>query len=271
MSGVPRVLLVDSGIGGLSVAEEVRKALPGADLAYVADYALFPYGLRSEAEILAHLPSVFERAVRQVEPHIAVLACNTASTIALPAIRARLSIPVVGTVPAIKPAAAFSRSRAIGLLGTPGTVRRRYTDELIARFASDCTVVRHGSSALVRLAEEKLAEGAVDAAIVGRELSTLLAQPGGDRVDSVVLACTHFPFLRPELEAAAPRPLAFIDSGEAIARRVAALLAEGPNMGGVIAPLSTEKGMAFVTAPWPSTKDPSLVFSRFGFRAPVVL
>ena len=161
---------------------------------------------------------------RRFHPDLLVIACNTASTVALPAVREALTVPIVGTVPAIKPAAQGSVTRVIGLLGTPGTVRRQYTQALIDEFAPDCTVLRHGSAELVELAEQKLRGESIAPAAVKRALAGLFDQPGGERIDTVVLACTHFPLLAAELAAGAPRLVHWIDSGTAIARRVAALL-----------------------------------------------
>ena len=222
------VLLFDSGIGGLSVLAPVRALLPQAPIVYVADSAGFPYGTRSEAEIAARVPALLGRLAERYAPRLIVIACNTASTIALAAVRAALDVPIVGTVPAIKPAAAITRTRAIGVLGTVATVRQPYVDNLTAQFAADCTVVRHGSPALVTLAEARLRGEAVDGDAVRAELMGLLDQPGGERVDTVVLACTHFPLLDAELKAASPRPLTFIDGGAGIARRVAYLTQEQP-------------------------------------------
>lgn len=219
------ILIFDSGVGGLSVLGPIRTLLPGLPLVYAADNAGFPYGTKSEAEISARVPALLGRLVERYRPRLAVIACNTASTIALGHVRAALDLPVVGTVPAVKPAAEQSLSRVIGVLGTEATVRQAYVDRLAAEFAGDCLVLRHGSARLVTLAEAKLAGEAVTADDVAPELHGLLDQLGGDRIDMVVLACTHFPLLRDELAAAAPRPLGFVDGGAGIARRVAHLLA----------------------------------------------
>ncbi len=224
----PSVLVFDSGVGGLSVLSEIARALPAARLVYAMDDAGFPYGTKTERELLARLPDLLDGLVAHADPDIAVIACNTASTVALPALRTRLRVPVVGTVPAIKPAAEASRSRVIGLLGTPGTVRRDYTQGLIDAFAADCTVLRHGSAALVALAEAKLRGATVNAASVAAAVAGLFTQPGSDEIDVVVLACTHFPLLGPELAAAAAPSIRWIDSGPAIARRAAALLQGSP-------------------------------------------
>ena len=222
------ILLFDSGVGGLSVLAPIRALLPGLPIIYAADNAGFPYGTKSEAEIAARVPTLLGRLVERYRPQLVVVACNTASTIALGHVRAALDLPVVGTVPAIKPAAEASSTRVIGVLGTSATVRQPYVDRLSAEFASDCVVLRHGSARLVELAEAKLAGVTVTAADVAPELAGLRDQLEGDRMDMVVLACTHFPLLAAELAlanaSAGGGALGFVDGGAGIARRVARLL-----------------------------------------------
>ncbi|MBX9796095.1 glutamate racemase [Sphingomonas sp.] len=222
----PRPLLFfDSGVGGLSVLAAARALMPMAPLVYAADSAGFPYGTRSEAEIAARVPALLGRLAERYRPRLIVIACNTASTIALPVVRAALDLPVVGTVPAIKPAALLSRTRAIGVLGTEATVRQPYVDRLAAEFASDCLVLRHGSADLVAAAEARLRGEAVAPERFAAALAGLLDQPGGERIDVVVNACTHFPLVEAELAAAAPRPIRFVDGSAGIARRIAHLTA----------------------------------------------
>lgn len=222
------LLLFDSGVGGLSVLDAVRLRLPYAPLVYVADSGGFPYGTKSEGEIAARVPTLLGRLAERYRPRLIVIACNTASTIALAAVRAALDLPVVGTVPAIKPAALVSRTRAIGVLGTDATVRQPYVDRLAAEFAGDCTVVRHGSAWLVMLAEDELRGCPGPDDEYRAILAGLLDRPGGAAVDTVVLACTHFPLVAHRLAAAAPRPLTFVDGAEGIARRVETLTAGQP-------------------------------------------
>ncbi len=220
------ILVFDSGVGGLSVLQPIRALLPNAAFLYVADNAGFPYGTRSEQEIEARVPALLGRLAERFDPELIVIACNTASTIALDAVRAALDLPIVGTVPAIKPAASLSRTRAIGVLGTAATVVQPCVDRLAAEFAGDCAVIRHGSHELVELAEAKLRGEEGGREDYARVLRGLIGQPGGERVDTVVLACTHFPLVEEELAAAAPRPLMFVDGKEGIARRTAWLLRE---------------------------------------------
>ena len=218
----PRPLLFfDSGVGGLSVLAAARMLLPDAPIVYAADNAGYPYGTKSEAEIAARVPALLGRLVERYHPRLVVIACNTASTIALGHVRSALDVPVVGTVPAIKPAALLSRTRAIGVLGTDATIRQPYVDRLAAEFASDCLVLRHGSAELVDLAEAKLRGEPTDPAAYARILDGLISQPEGARIDTVVLACTHFRLVEPELSAA--RPLAYVDGADGIARRIAHL------------------------------------------------
>jgi glutamate racemase len=217
------LLVFDSGVGGLSVLDAIRRTLPSAPIVYAADSGGFPYGTRSEAEIAARVPALLGRLVERYRPRLIVIACNTASTIALAAVRSALDLPIVGTVPAIRPAACVSETRAIGVLGTDATVRQPYVDRLAAEFAADCTVVRHGSARLVELAEAALRGDPGDPADYHRVMDGLFDQPGGARIDTVVLACTHFPLVAGPLAAAAPRPLTFVDGAEGIARRVAVL------------------------------------------------
>ncbi len=226
MTDARPVLFLDSGIGGLSVLAPARVLLPQMPVVYVADTAGYPYGTKSEAEIAARVPALLGRLAERYDPRLIVIACNTASTIALAAVRGALDIPVVGTVPAIKPAAEASVTRIIGVLGTQATVRQPYVDELTARFAADCTVIRHGSAVLVDLAEAKLAGRPADPAAYRAVLAGLFDQPGGDGIDVIVNACTHFPLVAEELaDAAAPRGIRFVDGGPGIARRIAHLTA----------------------------------------------
>ncbi len=224
VNAMKRVLVFDSGVGGLSVLDAIAASGHALELDYVADNAWLPYGLKSDAELRGRVPALLARLSEQWAPDAVVVACNTASTIALDAVRAALAIPVVGVVPPIKPAAALTRTGVIGLLATPATVRRAYTNDLIQQFAPDKRVVRFGSAALVQAAEQKLRGEPFDPAALSEAMEGLFGVPGGADIDVIALACTHFPLLAQELAAAAPRPVVWLDSGEAIARRVAHVL-----------------------------------------------
>jgi glutamate racemase len=235
------ILFFDSGVGGLSVLGPTRALLPNAPIVYAADSAGFPYGKRSEAEIASRVPALLGRLVERFHPRLAVIACNTASTIALEVVRSALDLPVVGTVPAIKPAAEMSKTRVIGVLGTEATVRQPYVDDLAARFAADCTLIRHGSPELVDLAEAKLAGENVTIEAIKAAAQPMFDAPNGDRIDTVVLACTHFPLLADELKAAFP-DVAYVDGGAGIARRIAYLTREQPW------PIAPSEGIAVFTS-----------------------
>lgn len=254
------ILFFDSGVGGLSILEPTRKLLPDAPIVYAADSAFYPYGTRSEAEISARVPALLGRLVERYRPRIAVIACNTAATIALSVVRAALDIPVVGTVPAVKPAALASKSRVIGVLGTRATVRQPYVDRLVQEFGADCTVLRHGSAELVDYAEAKLRGQPLDEDVPRGALEGLLSQEGGDRMDIVVLACTHFPLVEAELAAASPRHLTFMHGGEGIARRIA-FLTEGQAW-----PHSPAKGIAVFTRLGPDVEALRPALRGFGLQ-----
>lgn len=217
----PRLLVFDSGVGGLSIVAEIQRRLPGCTLIYASDNAAFPYGTKGEDELVTRVDQVLHRLIEHSRPDVVIVACNSASTLALPHIRAHFQEPIVGVVPAIKPAAMLSRSRVIGLLATPGTISRPYTHELIRTFAADCTVISLGSSELVRMAEAHLRGQTPSPAALTDILSPLLAHERAEQMDTVVLACTHFPLLKPQLQAVLGPEIALVDSGEAIARRVA--------------------------------------------------
>ena len=217
------ILMFDSGVGGLSVLGELRKVLPQAPIIYAADEAGLPYGDKSEAEIAARVSGLLGRMAERWQPRLICIACNTASTIALGMVRDVLETPIVGTVPAIKPAAAITRTGVFGLLGTEATMRQAYVDDLETEFAAGKTLLRHGANGLVPLAEAKLRGEPVSIDAVAEATKGLLLQVHGQEIDTVVLACTHFPLLADELHAALGRELTFVDGSEGIARRIAQL------------------------------------------------
>ncbi|WP_173931679.1 glutamate racemase [Chelativorans sp. Marseille-P2723] len=223
------ILFFDSGIGGLSVVKEARIVLPEHPYVYVADDAAFPYGDWEEEALRARLVELFGRLIARFEPALIVIACNTASTLAIADLRAAYpGQSFVGTVPAIKPAAERTRSGLVSVLATPGTVRRQYTRDLIGQYAASCHVRLVGSENLARLAEQYMREGFVDEAAVRQEIVPCFVEQEGRRTDIVVLACTHYPFLVNRMRKTAPWPVDWIDTSEAIARRALALAQELP-------------------------------------------
>lgn len=220
----PTILVFDSGLGGLTVLGRTTRACPGGHIVYAADDAGFPYGRLSEDELVTRVLAVMERLVARFHPDLAVIACNTASTLVLPALRARFAIPFVGTVPAIKPAAAATRSGLISVLATPGTVARDYTRELIETYAASHRVTLVGATRLAGLAEQALKGEAVDDAVLAAEIAPCFVEAEGRRTDVVTLSCTHYPLLLERMKRLAPWPVEWIDPAPAIARRVSDLL-----------------------------------------------
>ena len=221
-------LVFDSGIGGLGVVAQLRDQAPERPLIYLADNGFFPYGEKPDDILLARILDVIGRTITHLRPQALVVACNTASTIALPALRAAFSLPIIGCVPPIKPAAAASVSKTIGVLATAATVRRPYLNDLIARFAPGCTVLSLGTPSLAELAERKFRGAAVD---VAPAIAPLFAQPGGAAIDAIALGCTHYTFLLPEFLALHP-DIAWFDPALPVARRtlqVTSHLPPGPS------------------------------------------
>ncbi len=261
------LLLFDSGVGGLSVLGKVRKLLPQAPVMYVSDNAGLPYGNKTEAQITARVSGLLGRLTERYHPRLVCIACNTASTIALASVREVLEVPIVGTVPAIKPAAAMTRTGVIGLLGTEATIRQGYVDRLEAEFASDKRLLRHAAPELVAAAEAKLRGEPVDPAVYARAAAALRAMPDGDRIDTVVLACTHFPLLEAELAAAFGPGTRFVDGSDGIARRIA-FLTEGQEWP---SPEGTDRGdIALFTLADPADDSLMPALLRYGIATRLV-
>ena len=218
------ILVFDSGIGGLTVLREARIALPDRHFIYVGDDEGFPYGDWEEAALVDRIVALFDRLLASLSVELAIVACNTASTLIMPALRERFDIPFVGTVPAIKPACERTRSGRVSVLATPGTVDRPYTRRLIAEFGQGVDVTLLGSRQLARMAERWLHQRALDTEALHREIAPCFIEHAGRRTDIVVLGCTHYPFLVNEMRKLAPWPVDWIDPAEAIASRAASLL-----------------------------------------------
>ncbi|MEL4016455.1 glutamate racemase [Dryocola clanedunensis] len=254
----PTVLVFDSGVGGLSVYNEVRQLLPDLHYIYAFDNVAFPYGEKSEEFIVERVVDIVTAVQERYPLALAIIACNTASTVSLPALREKFAFPVVGVVPAIKPAARMTANGIVGLLATRGTVRRPYTHELVARFATECKIEMLGSAELVELAEAKLHGEPVSLEELRKILRPWLRMK--EPPDTVVLGCTHFPLLQEELLEVLPEGTRLIDSGAAIARRTAWLLEhEAPEA------LSKDENIAFCMAFTPETAQLMPVLQRYGF------
>ncbi len=228
-AAAPRVLVFDSGLGGLTVQREIARLRPDARYVYLADDAGFPYGDWADAPLVERIVSVIGEELARRPADCVVIACNTASTLALPALRAAFAVPFVGTVPAIKPAAERTRTGLVSVLATPGTVARDYTRGLIERYAAHCEVTLVGSRRLAAYAEAEMAGQPVADVAIRDEIASCFVEAGGRRTDIVTLSCTHYPLLLERFERVAPWPVTWIDPAPAIARRVAELL--GPRTG----------------------------------------
>jgi glutamate racemase len=256
MAAREKILMFDSGLGGLTVFREVAVARPGADYIYVADDAAFPYGAIAEHALVARVVALMGELIEAHHPDLIVIPCNTASTIVLPDLRKTYAVPFVGTVPAIKPACAASITRRVSVLGTEATVAREYTRALIRDYAGDCKVTLVGSKNLAGYAEDDLAGAKIDDIAIREEIAPAFVDDGS-RTDTIVLACTHYPLLIERLRKLAPWPVNFIDPAPAIARRVVDLLGPTP-------PLA---GHGTTRAVFTSGRARAAVLDRFGIRA----
>ena len=239
-----RVLAFDSGIGGYGIVGALRARLPHADITMLSDNAVYPYGEIPDAALVARIERVVGAGIATWRPDVVVIACNTASTVALDTLRQRFAVPFVGTVPPVKWAASLSRSRHIGLLATAATVRRPYLRDLATRYAPDCTLLAHGARGLADLAEAAFRGRPVPQDAIRGELAALFGQPGGALIDVVCIGCTHYSFLLDALRAGSPDGILWLDPAEAVARRTVDVLSErGPDGGG------KGGGQAVFTAP----------------------
>ena len=256
----PTILIFDSGLGGLTVHREVAAARPDVRLIYAADDAAFPYGPMQESKLVPRVCAVIGALIESHKPDLIVIACNTASTIALPELRTRFTLPFVGTVPAIKPACAASASRRVSVLGTEATVRREYTRDLIRQFSNGVEVTLVGSPRLAGYAEAELRGKPVEDGAIAEEIAGCFIDSAGRRTDTVVLACTHYPLLQHRFRQAQPWPVTYLDPAPAIARRVNQLLGPAePGEPAQSARMVTTRGQA------PSAELQKALFS-FGIK-----
>lgn len=254
------IAILDSGVGGLSIFASIRQALPYTSIVYGCDNKNFPYGPKPSETVTQCIGTLATKINSRFNPSLIVIACNTASTVALEYLRNQIPVPIVGVVPAIKPAASKSKTGTIGLLATPGTVQRPYTDKLIEEHASNCRVIKVGSTKLVELAEEKLRGKKISLDEIKKELNPFFSEGSQSPVDTIVLGCTHFPLLLNELQQAAPHPIQWLDSSEAIANRVLSLLSNTST--------SAPKYQAVFTSLTPDTKELVPALHRLGFNKP---
>jgi glutamate racemase len=249
------LLVFDSGIGGLGVVREIRRLQPAAGITYLADNAFFPYGEKPDAELLVHILRLIGVAIERFTPDAVVVACNTASTIALAGLRASYPFPFIGCVPPVKPAAAASRNKNIGVLATAATVRRAYLADLVQKYAADCMVHTLGTPALAELAEQKFVGHAVDPAGL---VAPLFTRPGGERIDAVALGCTHYTFLLPEFRALYPE-ITWFDPALPVARQTLAVMEKLP-------PTRRRPDAAWFTGAGPVSAATRQGLAGFGFE-----
>jgi len=217
------IAILDSGVGGLSIFKAIQRCMPHLSIVYACDNKNFPYGPKSAESVTQCISELAENVIQRFSPKLVVIACNTASTVALSHLRLLSSTPIVGVVPAIKPAALITKTKVIGLLATPGTINRDYTNRLIQEHAKNHAVIKVGSTLLVELAEKKLRGVNCDLELVRQELTPFFPEQSKSPIDTIILGCTHFPLLLDELKASAPKKVNWIDSSEAIAQRVSSL------------------------------------------------
>jgi glutamate racemase len=242
----PRILIFDSGMGGLTVSNAIARQMPKAALIYAADTAAFPYGAWPAEKLGFRIIRVLTELIALVKPDVVVIACNTASTLAMIPVRRAFPLPFVGTVPAIKPAAEQSRSRIFGVLATPGTVSREYTHNLIKTYAGDCQVILHGAPRLAEIAERRLRGEPVSATELITEITPVFREISGRKTDVVVLGCTHYPLLVSDMRKVAPWEVSYLDPAPAIARRVQFVADELANSASQ--PSEIKPGTVFLTS-----------------------
>lgn len=222
----PKIIVFDSGLGGFTVYRELQRSLPAACYLYVADSDAFPYGDLQDDELVARLLALFEVLIEREKPDICVIACNTASTISLDALRAHFKVPFVGVVPAVKTAAETTKTGLFSVLATPGTVKRDYTIDLVERYADACEVALVGAPKLANLAEQFMRGEEVDEVKLLQEINPAFVERKGQRTDIIVLGCTHYPLLVEKMRQVAPWPVTYIDPAPAIARRTSVVLSQ---------------------------------------------
>ena len=254
-----RVLFLDSGVGGLSVYKAVKALNPDVEAYYLFDNECFPYGNKGDHFLIKRIEALLEKASKIFDLSAIVVACNTASTVALPELRLNIKLPIVGVVPAVKPAAKLSKNKIIGLLATPGCLSREYTNNLIKNFASDCKVIKVGDAHLAEIAEDRLSTGVVDKAGIEKIIKPFTSLSKDERPDTIVLGCTHYPFVKDVLEELLPE-VRYVDSGEAIGRRVKNVVKEAKF-------IETERiqNKAFYTGVLKNYTDREKMVKEFGF------
>lgn len=219
-----KILIFDSGVGGFSIVNEILSQKIPVIIDYLADTSFFPYGTKSDLDLISRIPQLINKAVKKTNAQAVIIACNTASTIALYSIRELVKVPIIGVVPAIKPAALLTKTNHIGLLATPRTIGSAYTDQLIEDFAPNKIVFRHGPKDLARAAEDFILTGKIDLNAIKQAIDGIFLQNNSNKIDVIILACTHYPLIKEFLIKESPKTINWIDSGQAIAKRITQVL-----------------------------------------------
>ncbi len=253
------LLVFDSGIGGLGVVAELRRLEPGLAIDYLADNAGFPYGDKPDGQLTRRIVTLIGTAIERLDPQAIVIACNTASTVALDALRRQFPRPFIGCVPPIKPAAAASRSRVIGVLATAATVQRPYLERLIQSYAAGCTVHRYGTPVLAAMAEAKFRGVPADLHILKAAIAPLFAADAHKHIDAMALGCTHYTFLLQELLTLYPH-IQWFDPAGPVARQTLAVIKTLP-------PFPPQQDVALTTAPLPDYTIMAARYANYGFKA----
>lgn len=211
----------DSGVGGLSVLIELQKLLPNENFVFLADQKYVPYGEKTKEELVKLVFKITDYLVKEHDIKMMVVACNTATCGAIDELRAKYSFPIVGTVPAVKPAAENSKTGQIAVISTPSTSKSKVLKKLIKDYCGGVRVINIGCKNL----ENAVEEGNLESPEVSALLNKYLNKVKGSEVDQLVLGCTHYPFLKKPISRMMGPGVKLVDSGKAIARRAKSLLA----------------------------------------------
>jgi glutamate racemase len=252
------IAFIDSGMGGLPYLAHTRRLIPDQRYVYVGDREHFPYGEMSREQIIEATLSVTKRLIAREHPRLIVVACNTMSVSALGPLRARFGVPFVGVVPAVKPAAALSKRRRVGVLATRQTVEGDYLRSLIEAHASGCAVVSLPAAGLVEFVEHGLC--IADAREKEERVRHEVARFRSENIDVLVLACTHFLHLEPEFRSLLQTEgIALVDSRDGVSRQVLRILGSAPKAGP-----DREPDALYVTGPLPLEAPYAWFSAQFG-------
>lgn len=257
----PTIMVFDSGVGGLSIYAEVQQLLPNANYIYVFDNEAFPYGDKPEQFILARVISIVTAILARHTLDLIIIACNTASTVSLATLRKYYHHPIIGVIPAIKPAAKLTSNGIIGLLATHTTIQHNYTLNLIGKFAANCHILSLDSAELVNLAEAKLHGKTVQLITLRKIMQSWLYAKNPP--DTVILGCTHFPLLSQEIRAILPEGTRLIDPSSAIARHAARVIGYNIDGNQFVEKQAKNRAYCLIISPQVTTLIP--VLRHYGF------